>query len=376
MSSIRVLHCNNDNKNLGGAYLIEHRIEPYMRRYGYIYDYITMDEFVMTGNKEIDPMQDAKLFSAQLRKNRLVGHVCFPKFVCNILKKNKYKIVHIDIDSAWKALLYAIPAKKYGSKVIVHSHSTGIDGNYKVVKKFFHVLTKYILQFYTDLYVGCSEEANCWLAPHHILKKTIILKNGVDKEKYYYDPQLRDKCRKELKINEKDFVIGNVARINDNKNQSFLVDILREFLNKGVQAKLLLVGAFTEEAYDKLYEKILEYDICENVLFSGETNDVNYYLNAMDYFVFPSIFEGFGLSVVEAQAAGLKCLISSTVPNVVIETNLAKHKSLKDGARSWMEFILDDFEKDNDRKVDSENIYSLNDMAKDMSRLYKEVLHE
>ncbi len=375
MGSIRVLHCNIDNKNLGGAYLLERRIEPYMRKLGFIYDYITMDEFVKTENEEINPLQGTKTYSAHLRDNRFIGHIRFPKYISYVLSKNQYKIVHINIDSAWKALIYAVPAKKSGAKVIIHSHSTGIDGGYKTIKYLLHLIGKKVLVKYTDKYIGCSEEANKWLVPKKKLKQAVVLKNGVDTKQYYRDYVIRKKSRAELNFKDDELVIGNVARINDNKNQIFLVKILRKMLDKGVNVKLLLVGAYTKKAYDKVYEMAMKLNVESYVIFTGETSMVNNYLNTMDYFVFPSIFEGFPLSVIEAQAVGLKCLISSTISSEVIETGLVTKMSLDEGEEKWADFISKDNCLISSCHASNEEIYSLEKMASDMKGLYKEVLY-
>lgn len=87
MKQIRVLHCNNDNKNMGGAYLVTRKLEPYVREIGYVFDYITMDEFVVSGHEDTDPMQGSKTFAARLRGNKLVGHIKLPLYVKKYLKK-------------------------------------------------------------------------------------------------------------------------------------------------------------------------------------------------------------------------------------------------------------------------------------------------
>lgn len=373
---MRVLHCNNDNKNMGGAYLIEHRLEPYMRKLGYIYDYITMDEFIVTGDSEIDPLVGAKTYSARLRKNRFIGHFKYYRYIKQILKENSYQIVHIDIDSSWKALMYAIPAKKTKAKVIVHSHSTGIDGGYKKLKLILHLLTKYILTYYTDQYVGCSEEANQWIAPRSKWKEAKIIKNGISERDYFFSKQLRIQARTELNLCDDDFLIGNVARINDNKNQKFLIEILSKILSRGIEAKLLLVGPYTEKTYNDLIKTICKYKLEDRVLFTGETKKVNYFLNAMDYFVLPSLFEGFSLAVVEAQAVGLRCLISSTIPSAAIETDLVSQKALNEGVDKWADHIILDLQKTKISDNSLKTIYSLENMANDMSSLYEEVLYD
>lgn len=373
MSKIRVLHCNNDNKNMGGAYLVERKLEQYMRRYGYIFDYITMDEFIIRGNKETDPLKDSRIFSARLRNHKVTGHIRLPFYVKKVLKNNPYQIVHIDTDSAWKALLYAIPAKKSGAKVLIHSHASGIDGSHKVIKSILHRICKRILAKYADKYIGCSKRALEWLCPEKLLSNAEVLINGINREEYFYDEELRLKTREELDIKEK-FVLCNVGRINDNKNQAFLVDVLCGLKVYYPDAVLLLVGPYTKEDYDKLIGKIDVENMRDSVIIAGETDQVNKYLNAADFFVLPSIFEGMPLASIEAQSVGLKCLLSTGTPPEVKMTKLVNREPLNSGANIWAKKIYNESVKPYHRcptKINSIN--TMDGMAQHLFKIYSKL---
>ena len=375
MNQLRILHCNNDNKNMGGAYLVTRNLEPYIREFGYIFDYVTMDEFVVSGNTNTDPLQGTNTFSARLRKHKLFGHLVLPFFIKNILKNNPYHIVHIDIDSAWKALLYAIPSKVKGSKVLIHSHASGIDGNHKGLKGFLHYLCKRILAHYTDKYVGCSKEALQWLCPRKHWDKAEILINGIDQNKFFYEKSVRNSCRKELGLDEQ-FVLCNVARINDNKNQVFLVDVLSKIKLLMPNAVLMVVGPYTNDAIIKLKEKIKANQLENSVIIVGPTSDVNKYMNGADFFLLPSHFEGLSLVSIEAQRTGLKCILSTGTPPEAVVTNLAERVTLSLGAERWAQMIYERRLVKDRGTIRLDNKYTMEGMARHLARIYNSILKE
>ena len=341
MNQIRVLHCNNDNKNMGGAYLVERKLDPYMRQYGYVFDYITMDEFVKRGVPETDPLPDSLTYSARLRRNRLIGHILLPFYVRKVLKAHPYQIVHIDIDLSAKALLYALPAKWSGAKVLAHSHASGIDGEYKWLKGLLHCLCKKVLAKYVDQYIACSQQALKWLCPEDRLDNADLLYNGINSQEFFYDPAIRERTRQEFGVVDR-FVLINVGRINTNKNQIFLVDVLREIQKEDDTAVLMLVGPYAQADYDVLMKKVNDENLVDSVIVVGETNEVNKYLNAADYFILPSVFEGLSLASVEAQRTGLHCLLSSGTPPEVKFTESATRAELLLGAKEWAKIVLTD----------------------------------
>ena len=376
MKQIRVLHCNNDNKNMGGAYLITRRLDPYMRQYGYVFDYMTMDEFAAGGTSETDPPGDARTFSARLRGNRLIGHMRLPFYVKKVFRDNPYKIVHIDIDSAWKALLYAVPAKLSGAKVLVHSHATGIDGDHKGLKGMLHTACKKILSKYTDKYIGCSRKAIEWLCPEKRLSKATVLRNGIDRNEFFFDEKLRDQTRRELRIEDR-FVVCNVGRINDNKNQIFLIDVLKELQHSIPSALLILVGPYDEYDYTKLMQKIRQEELENSVQLIGNTNHVNRYLNAADYYVQPSIFEGMSLAGIEAQSTGLRCLFSTGNPPETVVTDLTVREPLEYGAKYWAETVFNSSRKQHDRKsVVFNSQFTIMGMAQSLAAVYGSLYKE
>ena len=240
-----------------------------------------------------------------------------------ILKEEQPDIVHVHMgDSSYIAL---IAAKKVGTRVrICHAHTKNDLSNLK------GKITKFLCNIYANNYMACSEEACNNLFYKKNEKKCVILNNAIDLNIFDYNKKSRDKIRKEYKI-EKNNVIGHVGRLSVEKNHEKLIDTYKEILKKDNKVKLMLIG---DGEYKEEIIKMID-DIKDNVILIKNTRNIADYYNAMDVFVFPSIKEGLGISVIEAQVSGLPCLVSDTVPKDVKQTELVKFISLNDSDKIW-----------------------------------------
>lgn len=375
MAEIHVCHANNDNKNGGGAYIITRRVENEMRKHGYIFDYMTMDEFITTNNPDLDLLPGSTAHSAHLRHNRWLGHIKLPFYAYSVFKKCRYPIVHIDIDLAGKALLYAIPAKLSGSKVIVHSHSTGIDGDHHFLKGLAHKIGRQILPFFTDGYLACSQNAAKWMFPKRLWKDAHVLFNGTDLNRFYYNEEIRKKTRSNLGIKNQ-LIIGNIGTVCWRKNQLFLVEILNILKMRGIDAVLLLVGPYSSEWDQKICNMASQYNISEYVKLLGVRSDTNELLNAMDIYICPSFIEGAPVTLYEAQATGLPCIMTDTISEESNISTWLQKASLDDKAERWCDQLLQmiqTYEKNRDiRKVSDK--YSLSFMGTTLTEYYDKLL--
>lgn len=372
---IRVCHANNDNKNGGGAYIITRRVENEMRQYGYVFDYITMDEFITTQDPDLDLLPDSVAHSAHLRANRWIGHIRLPFYVYSVFKKCRYPIVHIDIDLAGKALLYAIPAKLSGSKVIVHSHSTGIDGDHRFLKDLAHKFGRQLLPMFTDGYLACSHNSAKWMFPKRVQKEVSVLFNGTDLSRFCYNKELRQKQRVELGV-QNQLVIGNIGTICWRKNQLFLVELLNALRNRGIDAVLLLIGQGTKEWEQKIRDKVQQYDISESVRLLGVRSDTNELLNAMDLYICPSFIEGAPVTLYEAQATGLPCIMTNTISDESITSTWLEKASLDDSPEHWCDMILrmaQEYAEGREKRKVSDR-YSLSYMGIKLSEYYAQLM--
>ncbi|SJN37874.1 Glycosyltransferase [Marinilactibacillus psychrotolerans 42ea] len=201
--------------------------------------------------------------------------------------------------------------------------------------------------------------------------KVHLINNGIDCDKFNFNPETRAKVRKALKVNDK-FVVGHVGRFANEKNHSFLIDTFVEIYKEKNNSVLVLAG--DGELLDSLKEKVLRLGIKNNVLFLGSRNDINEIMQAMDVFILPSTFEGLGIVAIEAQAVGLPCYVSDRVPEAVGITELVSHVSLKHSPKIWArQVLLDNLSNISRRSYIDEikkNNYDVNDLSKWMETYY------
>lgn len=240
----------------------------------------------------------------------------------------EYRIVHSHLDC-----MSAIPlkaAKKHGVPVrIAHSHSSRQDRGLKYPLK---LLFKRSIPGQATQLFACGKEAGKWMFGTDDFR---VLNNAIDAERYRFDPVVRQEVRRELGIPADAPVVGHVGRFMAPKNHGFLLRIFAELPD---HARLLLVGDGELLAENERLAE--ELGVRDRVIFAGLRSDVDRMLQAMDVFVFPSLYEGLPLSVIEAQAAGLPCLISDKVPIECKKTDLVTQIPLDASPAEWAEAVL------------------------------------
>lgn len=257
-----------------------------------------------------------------------------------LLQKENYNAVHLHIFHGL-SLYYACLAKKAGVPVrIVHSHNTALrSSKSQQLKLFIHNIAKNLFSnAATDLW-ACSALAAQFLFSKRALKQKgfQFIPNGIDTEKFRFRPEVRKQMRRRLELENK-LIIGNVGRFCYQKNQTFLLDIFAELVKQKPESRLLLVGEGEEEK--ALRNKAKTLNIAGQVIFYGVSKQIEYLLWAMDMFVFPSHFEGFGIVAIEAQAAGLPVIVSEFIPQEAYITEQVKRLSLQDSAKDWANKIV------------------------------------
>lgn len=245
----------------------------------------------------------------------------------NVIAVHLNKANLIDIDLLIVAKLMKVPVR------IIHSHTNNLVQKSRFIERFNRKLLKRVANYF----FACSEVAGEYM--FKTLKYQII-KDGVDIKKYQFNQLNRDKIRTQLEILPEDYVIGNIGRICEHKNTLFLLDIFFEIQKKLKDSKLLLIG--NGPLKNDLEKKIKKLSLQENVILIPETSLANEYYSAMDVFLLPSLFEGFGMVLLEAQICGLKCFASkSVVPKMVNITGEVDFISLERTPEEWARKILE-----------------------------------
>lgn len=283
----------------------------------------------------------------------------------------EYKIIHCHVRSV-AAIVLKI-AKKFEITTICHSHSTSNGHGIKSYIK--RKLQKKIIK-YADYLFACSEDSAKWLYGEHSLesKKCMIINNAIDTNKYIYDELVRNKKRTEFRINNK-IVLGQVGRIEEVKNYFFTIELLKELININNNYYLIIVG--TGSLKKQLLNQINKYNLNDNVLLLENRNDVNELMQAMDIFIMPSLWEGLPLSLIEAQAADLPCVISNNISAGLLDKRLIRKLSLDD-LNSWIACIEEEKNHDrtNNKKIILDSGFDIDSNVKKLTFFYEEVMEK
>lgn len=242
-----------------------------------------------------------------------------------VIRDNKYDIVHVNGNSS-TMVIELLAAKLAGCNCrISHAHNTATE--HKVI----HNLLYPFFNISLTARMACSASAGKWLYKG---KDFYIINNGVDLSEYIPKLEVRNAIRKKYGIKDSELLLGNIGIFNFQKNQRFLISIMKKLDKK---YKLLLIGEGPLQ--EQLEKTVNNFHLNSRVIFSGKVNNVNDYLSAIDIFLMPSKFEGLPFALVEAQASALECLVSN---NISKESNLTGnvHYVSLDSIDDWVNKIL------------------------------------
>lgn len=280
----------------------------------------------------------------------------------------EYKIIHVHAN----AMLYITPfllAKKNNIHCrILHSHSTATQNHslYRVIHRF----NRLFLKEYATYFFACGYEAAKWMFKENKFK---IINNAIDTKLYVYNENLREKLRIEMRLEDR-FVVGHVGRFVEPKNHTYLIDIFKEIYDKNPKASLVLLG--DGELLPNIREKVHRLNLQENVLFLGQRSDVADLLQVFDAFVFPSLFEGVPVALIEAQAAGLQCFVSNKVSDKVKITKLVNFLSIEEPTNVWANMILSEsnyLREDMSIEI-KKNDFDIKDNSRKMQEIYSDII--
>lgn len=255
-----------------------------------------------------------------------------------LLQHSEYRIVHAHQD-AWcsvfckGAYLAGVPVR------IAHSR-TAIS--VKTLSDCMKNLIKIPTKKYATHYFAVSNIAAKWLFGKRLVSEghVQVWQNAIETDRYLFDNTIRNYVRRENNWEDR-IVVMHVGNFTLSKNHSFLIKVFERLYNKNDNAILILIGSGDHRKEDSI---VKDYGIQECVRFLGNRTDVAQLLQAADVFVFPSLFEGLPGAVIEAEAAGLQCIISDTISEEVCITPFVKRLSLNDDVGKWVDAIEDSLE--------------------------------
>jgi glycosyltransferase involved in cell wall biosynthesis len=318
----------------------------------------------------------------------------------NILEKNNIKVIYID-DLGWsqknkRTIFMKIRNKlyllKHVKKIIEQIQPDIIHSHLKVSQYLLHINTKKnrTKRFHTIHSVpnsdkGVHKVANsiCFKIKNTIpiclhesmldevkryygINDGVVIKNGIDLERFRHITKSENQIRKELGIQNTDFIIGHIGRFQTPKNHEFIIDVFYELKKQVNKSVLLLIG--TGDLEKKIREKVRKMNLDGSVKFLGNRSDIPELLSIMNVFLFPSLYEGLGIVLVEAQAVGIRCIVSNNVPDAVYLTENIVGLDLNEPIEKWCKVILNESIKG--KPVDSINSYNIKNIVRQLEDLY------
>lgn len=280
------------------------------------------------------------------------------KYYLNLFRKQHFDAVHCHLPFFCGLIMFA--AYKNGIPVrISHSHFSNrlIYDNDSKLREFLAIFYRVIMRSLTGKYstkiIGCSREACEFISSKKYFKaKGMVLNNPVNTSEYEFNDEKRDRVRKKLNLDDK-IVLGHIGHLSYVKNQSFLIDIFSDFHKKHKNSVLLIVGGGNDEKM--LKNKASDLGIKDCVIFAGVRSDIQNLLLAMDCLVFPSLHEGFPLTLIEAQTSKLPCVVSSEITKSVKLSSALSFVSLSVPVSEWCSEIENMLEL-NRKSVDNKKV--------------------
>lgn len=321
---IAVLHIVNQFRSGG----IREFIMNYYRnidRKKFEFYFLVQRDFSIPEDEEIKELGGHVVFGPVLYKNSHKYYL----FLINYLKENKnIKIVHSHLNLRSLLPLYA--AKKAGVEVrIAHCHKC--ENNETKIQVLKRKLVATAIKTVANVLCACSVNSAHYLYGDD--KSVFIIKNAIDTGKFSFNSETRDTVRTQLGVKD-ELIIGHIGNFSPEKNHAFLIEVFEEMSKK--DSKLLLVLIGEGENYEKIKRIVSDKPlICNRVMFLGTISDVSLYYNAFDAFVFPSLSEGFGMVILEAESMGLPVLVSDEIHSEACIEGLYNKISLKAPVRMW-----------------------------------------
>lgn len=278
---------------------------------------------------------DGKKWETPSTRHNPIKYIRFWK---KFFKENKFDIIYfntcdiVNIDPLKFAKKAGIPIR------IIHSHSTARQKEFKGFKGLIHrrmeKASRKNLHKYATHLLACSKVAGDWMFDG---RDYTVINNGINIEKYKYNPNKRQKVLKEYNLEDGKFIgaIGHLERV---KNPFRTFEIFKEVctIAKDVKCFFIGEGSFRKE----LEKKVKEYGLADRIIFTGSVNNVEEWLSVLDVLVMPSLFEGLPFVLVEAQAAGITCIVSDTVSLEANISGLIHNESLLSSNKKWAQEIL------------------------------------
>ena len=353
---MKIMHVNN-TLNIGGIekFLLNVSKNIDLKKYEFVF--LTYNDFKYDLEDEFTKLGCRIYRIDNPNKVSKIKHI---KQIYNVIKKEKIDVIHTHTYFNSIYVMIASILAKVNTR-IVHSHTAFALNDNSISKR----IARKMLNVFATEKIACSKDAGYALFGKN--SNFQIISNGIDFNKFYFNEQIRNKIRKQYNINDNELLIGHVGRFDTPKNHKFLIKIFSEIIKQNKNYKLMLVGSGPLENNIKEISK----EFADKIIFLGNREDVNDIINAFDIIVFPSVFEGIPLTLIEAQVNGIPIIASTNVSTDVKLTDRVEFYSLNNNPKLWANKVI----KYNKQRVDTKqkmlkSDYSINKVVKKLEKIY------
>lgn len=326
-----------NNLGIGGGvqqvlYTLKNRLDNIIK-----FDYVCLSDEKL---EEYNFSSDSNIFRIdEYYKRKYIGKINLYKLLKQKIKN--YDYIYLNISSGSEVFIALMIKIIFGNKIIIHVHNQ-LECSY--TKK---ILVSKISNFSADRLLACSIESAISYYGNEILKKDNfkIINNPIDIQKFMFNQIDRKVMRSKYNINENEVALGIIGRLERVKNHIFAIELMSDLVKNNNKYKLFIIG---EGSMDKKIKDLIKrLDLHRNIVLLKTTKDINRIYNMIDILLMPSIKEGLGMTVVEGQYSGLKCIASEGVPKSTRISNNINYINTNN-KKKWIEEILN-YQKENDR---------------------------
>lgn len=372
---IKILHIMSPGSgNFGGIESFLYQYYKYIDQNAIEFDFVFCRNNTMVSRMQDVVLKNCNMYELSILEsgnNSLSNWIELYKNIREIINRNCYDIIEVHTGSPIIQTICSLAISKYNAVKIAHSHSVSMENKKSALLQIIIKSCSLIINYRYDYLFACSIVAGEVLYGKRAVNRNKFYKinNAIEAEEFRYSLVVRERIREKYFLDSDITVIGHVARLSEEKNQLFLIDIFQEYIKINNNSILWIVGEGPMRS--KIESKIKQLKLEKKIILFGEKHNIPELLQAMDVFVVPSFSEGLCISAIESQAAGLPTIVSSGVPDECNITKLFRKISLNEPATIWAEMInsIDDNREDTYPLV-KEAGYDIKEAAYKLQNLY------